>query len=54
MKKRNLVLKKSVTFALTAAMAGTSLAGALPVMAAEDNAKSIVALTTDGLTNQSG
>lgn len=54
MKKRNLVLKKSVTFALTAAMAGTSLAGALPVMAAEDNAKSIVALTTDGLTNPIG
>ncbi|MDD5802819.1 MAG: hypothetical protein PUE78_00670 [Clostridia bacterium] len=53
MKKRNLV-QKSVTFALTAVMAGSGIASALPVMAAEDDSKSIVALTTDGLTNPIG
>ena len=53
MKKRNIV-QKGVTFALTAAMAGSSFVSAFPVLAAEDDSKSIVALTTDGLTNPLG
>ena len=53
MKKRNIV-QKGVTFALTAAMVGSSFVSAFPVLAAEDDSKSIVALTTDGLTNPLG
>ena len=41
MKKRNIV-QKGVTFALTVAMAGSSFVSAFPVMAAEDDSKSIV------------
>lgn len=55
MKRRNSLFKKNMAVVLAAAVAGSSLAGGLPVLAAEDTAgKSIVSLTTDGLENPIG
>lgn len=52
--KKSKVLKKSVTVMLSAVMASSSFAGMIPVAAAEEDSKSIVELTTDGLTNPIG
>lgn len=53
MKKNRVILKKSVAVALTAAVVGTTFAGAVPAFAEEDT-KDIVSLTVDGLENPIG
>lgn len=54
MRKKVTMLRKSAAVALTAAVVGTTCAGAVPVSADEAAEKTITALTTDGLVNPIG